>query len=474
MTVRCTNRAVVSAFVAMALLSCRAPRAEADLLMHWDFDNVTGSTVTNTGTLGTTADGTLTGGVTVVSDATFGNVAQYDNAAGTYVKMGASGVGIQVGEVATVAAFYKGTDFDYLMDQRSPRTALILDNGGPVAIYDGGYSYPGYAASNLEDDDWHHVAVTVNGSTTASNGLAPGAVRLFVDGVSVGMASGAEDWDLKTGSTTLWGARHDASYGQSSGLHHDVRIYNEILGSSEIATLAGVSLPSTVSVDINGNGDSTAAGWIGWDPVNPNNSALDTGVGGFSASFATDGDFDVRITTNGNTYERNYGVGKVTGSFSADTPGELWQDQYFHNQLAGAPLTITLDDLKAGTYEFTIYNYYDVLTDAHGMATTDIYVNGVDSGIDATAYPGTTGQTAAFLEANAAATVGFTVASDNDIVTLEFRNPTGAHFGLNGFQLTTAAVPEPSGLALIVLGLAGLLTCAGRRKWQLLIKSHRG
>jgi len=59
-------------------------------------------------------------------------------------------------------------------------------------------------------------------------------------------------------------------------------------------------------------------------------------------------------------------------------------------------------------------------------------------------------------------------------VTLEFRNPTAAHFGLNGFQLTTVAVPEPSGLALIVLGLAGLLTCAGGRKWQLLSKSHRG
>lgn len=206
---------------------------------------------------------------------------------------------------------------------------------------------------------------------------------------------------------------------------------------------ASIAQAASLQVDVNGNGDTTAAGWIGWDPVNPNNSALDTGVGNFAATFATGGTVDLRITTSSNTFERNYGVGAVTGTFSTATPAELWQDQYFHNQAAGAPLTITIDNLQAGPYSFTIYNYHGRLNTAGhaggGTAITDIFVNGVDSGIDATAYGGNdTAYAAAFLEANVS-TVGFTVANDNDTVTLEYRNPTANHFGLNGFALAAAA-----------------------------------
>lgn len=218
-----------------------------------------------------------------------------------------------------------------------------------------------------------------------------------------------------------------------------------LLTGIAVGLLVSASLlrAQVLQVDINGNGDTTAAGWIGWDPVNPNNSALDTGIGTFAAPFATDGTVDVRIITSGNTYERNYGVDVVTGSFSAATPAELWQDQYFFNQVAGGPMVVTLDDLQAGPYSFTIYNYYDNLnTSGHaggGTAITDIFVNGVDSGVDATAYGGTdTVYAAAFLEANAAATVNFNVASDNDTVTLDYRNPTTPHFGLNGFLLAVA------------------------------------
>ena len=211
--------------------------------------------------------------------------------------------------------------------------------------------------------------------------------------------------------------------------------------------------PSEVKVDINGNSDTTAAGWTGWDPANPNNSALDTGVGMFAAQFATDGYVDVQITTSANTFERNYGVDNVTGAFSAATPAELWQDQYFHNNTAGAPMTITLDDLEAGDYELTLYNYYDDLNTAGhaggGTAVADVFIDGVDSGIDAIAYGGNdTAYDASFLEAMATV-IDFSVAANDDTVTLEFRNPTAAHFGLNGFQLIqTAAVPEPTSVLL--------------------------
>lgn len=227
--------------------------------------------------------------------------------------------------------------------------------------------------------------------------------------------------------------------------------------------------PPSVKVDINGLGGPTAAGWTSWDPANPNNSALDTGVGTFPISFATDGTVDVRITTAGSTYERNYGVDHVTGTFSADTSAELWQDQYFFNNTAGAPLTITLDDLEAGDYALTLYSYLDdANTSGHsgdGTAIADVFINGVDSGVDAVAYGGNdTAYAASFLE-SMATVIDFNVAADDQTITLQFRNPTANHFGLNGFELrSTAVIPEPSTLVLSVLGLLGLVGCGRRRR----------
>ncbi len=199
--------------------------------------------------------------------------------------------------------------------------------------------------------------------------------------------------------------------------------------------------PDALQVDINSShgtvpGTQTASGWTGWDPAGATTTIGTADFSAlFAADFATDGNVDVNLSTDSDTYSRNYGVDSVTGSFSAATPAELWQDQYFHNTVAGAPLTIALDDLQAGRYEFTLYSYMDNLAPAD-MATTDVYVNGVDSGINAASYGGfpSVSIAASFLEANVA-TVEFTVASDDDTVTISYQNPNVANFGLNGFQL---------------------------------------
>ncbi|MBT3191527.1 MAG: hypothetical protein HN341_03125 [Verrucomicrobia bacterium] len=198
--------------------------------------------------------------------------------------------------------------------------------------------------------------------------------------------------------------------------------------------------PDTLQVDINSShgtvpGTQTASGWTGWDPAGATTTIGTADFSAlFAADFATDGNVDVNLSTDSDTYSRNYGVANVTGSFSAATPAELWQDLYFHNKAAGAPLTITLDDLQAGAYEFTIYSYMNDLKPAD-MATTDIFVNEVNSGIDAASYGANlTSIAASYLEANVA-TVGFTVASDNDTVTISYENQNKSNFGLNGFQL---------------------------------------
>lgn len=233
--------------------------------------------------------------------------------------------------------------------------------------------------------------------------------------------------------------------------------------------LNGFELATDLKVDINGLGGPTASGWVGWDPVNPNNTALNTGVGTFVVPFATDGTVDVRLTTSGNTFERNYGVDNVTGTFSPETPQELWQDQYFHNNTAGAPFTISFDDLESGRYSLSLYSYFDNVNtnnhSANGTALADIFVNGVDSGIDAIAYGGNdVAYSAAFLEAMVT-TIAFTVANDNDNITIEFRNPTADHFGLNGFQLQQ--VPEPSTIVLagiMAMCLGSFAVYRARRK----------
>jgi len=411
--------------------------ARADLLMHWDFDNVTGDKVTNTGTLGASADGTLRGGVTVVSDPTFGSVAQYDNSGGTFTYMGASGVGIQVGKVATVAAFYKGTDFDYWMDQRSPRSALIAGWSGSVQVYDGAWSSTGYAANNIEDGAWHHIAVAVNGSGATSNGLAAGSAKLLVDGVPVGTASSLAGWDLKTGSTTLWGAHNMGSSSQTSGLHDDVRIYNEILGDSAIASLAAALPPPPpgLLVDLDGQSGPTQSGYSSWDPAGTGTIGTLNESRSFAASLSTDGTVDVTMTTAGNTYERNYDA--VTGPVSGQN--NLLKDLVFFNQRLDGDnyYQVQFDDLKAGDYRFTAYH---VATNAlTGDATVDILLNGADTGMDVTLLD-TSSPAAA-----RSSIVDFTVANDNDPITIRYANPTQNHFGLNGFELEAA----PAHVALV-------------------------
>lgn len=233
--------------------------------------------------------------------------------------------------------------------------------------------------------------------------------------------------------------------------------------------IASVAQATPVKVDINAQGGPTAAGWTGWDPPHSDGTALNES-NTFATASATDGTVDVQLTTAGHTFERWFGVTNTTGAFSAATPAEMWQELVYYNNALGAPFAVILDDLSAGTYEFTIYGYNN--SDGDDIqVTTDIFVDGVDSGLDARnvgrALPLGSTYPAAFVEANGAATVSFVVANDNDTVTIEYRNPIGGRdFGMSGFQLNEVVgpvTPEPSAIVLTVLGIAGLLSRRRRR-----------
>jgi len=420
--------------------------ARADLLMHWDFDNVSGDTVTNTGTLGVSADGKMASGVTVVNDLTFGNVAQYNATTNAFMWMGPSGVGIPVGEVATVAAFYKGTDFDYWMDRRSPRRALIAGFNGDVRIYDGAWESTGYGDSNLEDHRWHHVAVTVNGSGAVSNGLAPGAAELFVDGVSVGTASGLDDWDLNTGSTTIWGAHNTGTAANTSGLHHDVRIYDEVLSDGDIAALATIPpqppVPTDIKIDIDSTSLSssnhggtilTEPGWTSLDATMPSEGDS-VSVGGVTfttlAVFSSDGS---RV--------------RMTGS--APNPNALTAD-FLYDDGNGQAVGLRVYNLPDGLWDAKVWSW-DQTSPAGGQIVGLAYTGGPEIILtdDFTPHP-TDPYTFQFDSS--------TLPDGFGIFTRESAISGNDRARFNALQLTLVppAIPEPITMLAVGLGVAGL------------------
>jgi hypothetical protein len=96
---------------------------------------------------------------------------------------------------------------------------------------------------------WQHVAVTWDGSTTATN------VRIYVNGVEVsgydvttnGSGSRADDAD-----SNLYLGNNSGGARTFHGVLDDVRVYNGVLGASEIADLyvAGVTPPDIITTSL--------------------------------------------------------------------------------------------------------------------------------------------------------------------------------------------------------------------------------
>ncbi len=196
--------------------------------------------------------------------------------------------------------------------------------------------------------------------------------------------------------------------------------------------------PPGLFVDLDGQTGPTQDGYTRWDPPGTGTiGALNESMSFPEATLSTDGTVDVTMTTAGNTYERNYG--SVTGPLAGQT--DLLKDLvFFNNDLGGSNFyEVQLDDLKAGDYQFTAYH---VATNAlNGDATVEILLNGADTGMHVTLQ-----NTNSPAEARASV-VNFTVANDNDPITIRYANPTQDHFGLNAFELI---VPEPPPADLLV------------------------
>ena len=204
---------------------------------------------------------------------------------------------------------------------------------------------------------------------------------------------------------------------------------------------------ATLQVDYDAVGGPTQADFTSWDPPHADNTGLNQ-TGSFTYSGATDGSVEVTLTSSSDTYERNFGA--VSGGAFVGQSNLLKDIVFFNQGNSGTNfIQVVLNDLKAGDYTFT--GYHHSTGTLNSLATVNIFLNGADTGDDAT-------QTQGVAPASiGTSVVNFTVANDDDVVTIRYQDPSNRHFGLNGFEI----VPEPSSLALLVIG--GLCVLRRRR-----------
>ena len=156
----------------------------ADPILHFSFDNVSGSTVINDGAGGAALNGTLVGNVSVVSGGRFGSALQIGAGAvnASYVAVSNAVVPLNGSGTWTVAMWIKttaaGSAFLYQGDGSwaSGNTMFYLNSGSTAAgTKAGGVRWGGgweEGSTTLNDGNWHFVALVDNAGTKS----------LYVDG----------------------------------------------------------------------------------------------------------------------------------------------------------------------------------------------------------------------------------------------------------------------------------------------------
>jgi len=210
---------------------------------------------------------------------------------------------------------------------------------------------------------------------------------------------------------------------------------------------------ATVQVDIGRTGESQPEGgsWQEW--LTDGNSFNTTGESlSFAYADATDGTLDASLNTTTAAGARNYGIDNVDQSGGALLLPDVWADLFFFNNNNSGSLTLTLNDLKAGTYQFTSYSYADNLAGNPGAGDSGIADVSVDtgSGFVDTALNITMGVHASpDLTSSAVSTLGkvsltFNVENDGDPINIRYDGLAtngGDSFGINGFEIASFAAP---------------------------------
>jgi len=227
-------------------------------LLHLSFDDVSGTTVVNQGTGGTTDNGTIMGGASIVSGGRFGNCLSIPSgtASAGYVVISNAVVSLTNNASWTIGMWLKtstaGGTYAY---QGSGGWAngniTFYLNGGSgtgTATNAGGVSYAhGWeeGSTKVNDGSWHFVVMTCNGTTKAM--YVDGNVDAIQSSWSAGTGSGSQLW-IGGSPDTL-----DNDVGLN-GLIDEVYVYGRALSQADIQSLYNVNatevLPTTTTVNV--------------------------------------------------------------------------------------------------------------------------------------------------------------------------------------------------------------------------------
>ena len=227
---------------------------------YWKFDEATGVTAFDSSP--TANHGTLQAGSTWVSGRINSGLS-FDGLTG-YVRVGAD-LNQWLGGTASLSAWIKTTQFGKGDFFRSPGITGVesagdgndifwgwLDATGRIAVQ-AGNGDSARSLNPINDGAWHHVGLTRDANT--------GQVKVYVDGVL--NATAISETGLKTTKFYSLG-RIEASGSSWQGALDEVRIYNFVLGASDMQTLAGLGITQTVArfaSNNDGNSDGILSEW---------------------------------------------------------------------------------------------------------------------------------------------------------------------------------------------------------------------
>lgn len=236
-------------FAAITMLILCASRTEAGLVLHWKFEEGSGTTAVDSS--GNGHHGTLTNmdaadwigtGLPSVSGGTR-YALDFDGSDDFVIASGDSFKGVTGKTSRTVAAWIKTTKMSACIANWGVNTGGLKwtfrahdNSAAPGALrveVNGGYQV---GNTPIIDGNWHHVAAVL-ADHTAPN---VNQLRLYVDGVLQGISVQLGQ-AINTGTTQVFRVANDFNNNRKfRGPIDDVRLYDHALSSADIRALAGV------------------------------------------------------------------------------------------------------------------------------------------------------------------------------------------------------------------------------------------
>jgi autotransporter-associated beta strand protein len=351
----------------------------------YSFDSISGSTVVNGGLGGSTMNGTMAGGATIVSGGHSGNAVSMSGGASVNISnpitdLGSAGTWTVSAWVKTTTAgssiltkgdgsgWTTGYTIFYLGDGTGAGSGGI-----PSAVrYAGGFFQGSTSAASVANGAWHQVTYVNNAGTYA----------IYVDGVAQPLSSGNSSFgNADVGSVVRLGVSTNTVSSDGTvnfnGLMDDVQFYRQALSADQITALyQGLSagpLPSTTNVSIAGgatldvNGNSQQIASLSGSP----GSSVTLGTGLLSVNSASSTTFAGVISGAGGSMAKS-GSGTLTLSdANTYTGGTSITDGVL--ELASMGQIASSSGISTGiTAKFRVSSGTHTVTNMSGTGTTEL------------------------------------------------------------------------------------------------------